>query len=86
LFWGIFLHLILSLSSQNEIGMKNSIPLWLEFLGMGHGKEATNACRPKRRGDYPSTDTWGWSFPSFSMKLRTEKLAFFNIQNSQLRW
>ncbi|MCC5622590.1 hypothetical protein LC574_15205 [Nostoc sp. CHAB 5715] len=34
---------------------------------MGHGEEATNALCPKRRGDYPSTDTWGWSFPSLSM-------------------
>ncbi|QMS88538.1 hypothetical protein HUN01_13375 [Nostoc edaphicum CCNP1411] len=46
----------------------------MEFLGMGnrawgmgHGKEHTNAQCPKRRGDYPSTDTWGWSFPSLSM-------------------
>jgi hypothetical protein len=48
--------------------MKNSIPLWMEFLGIGHGawgighgEEVTyaqcpmpNAQCPKRRGDYPS--------------------------------
>ncbi|WP_339379207.1 hypothetical protein [aff. Roholtiella sp. LEGE 12411] len=37
---------------------------------MGHGKEALpmpEGCRPMRRGDYPFTDTCGWSFPSLSM-------------------
>ncbi|WP_339379178.1 hypothetical protein [aff. Roholtiella sp. LEGE 12411] len=38
---------------------------------MGHGKEAINALYaqykcPKRRGDYSSTDTWGWIFPSLT--------------------
>ncbi|MEH2191847.1 MAG: hypothetical protein V7K98_04175 [Nostoc sp.] len=51
--------------------MKNSIPLWVEFLGMGNEQEPLmpNAQCPKWRGGYPSTDTWGWSLPPLSMKL-----------------
>ncbi|MEH2192810.1 MAG: hypothetical protein V7K98_09225 [Nostoc sp.] len=32
---------------------------------MGNGEESfmLNAQCPKWRGGYPSTDTWGWSFP-----------------------
>ncbi|MBD2608481.1 hypothetical protein H6G81_29165 [Scytonema hofmannii FACHB-248] len=37
--------------------------------GMGHGEEVTNAQCPKRRGDYPSPPTRGWSFPSLSIKM-----------------
>jgi hypothetical protein len=37
---------------------------------MGHGEEVTNArsLSPRRLGRQSSTDTWGWSFPSLSIK------------------
>ncbi|MBD2728044.1 hypothetical protein H6G96_17395 [Nostoc sp. FACHB-892] len=58
--------------------MKNSTHFWDGVFGhgewgMGHGEEVTNALCPKRRGDYPSTDTWGWSFPPLSMNLLLTK-------------
>ncbi|MEH2293908.1 hypothetical protein [Nostoc sp.] len=49
--------------------MKNSIPLWVEFLGMGNGAwgRITNAQCPKSAGGYPSPPTRGWSFwPTFN--------------------
>ncbi|MBD0385857.1 MAG: hypothetical protein ICV54_04795 [Nostoc sp. C3-bin3] len=63
--------------------MKNSIPLWVEFLGMGNGEWGMGNKLPMP-GDYPSTDTWGSSFPSLSMKtaiapMRLSCTAFFRI-------
>ncbi|QMS90349.1 hypothetical protein HUN01_23215 [Nostoc edaphicum CCNP1411] len=54
--------------------IKNSTHKGMKFLGIGNGAwgrsyqcPMPNAQCPKRRGDYPSTDTWGWSFPSLSI-------------------
>jgi hypothetical protein len=49
--------------------MKNSIPLWVEFLGMGKKLPMPNAQCPKRQGGYPSPPMKGWSFPPLSMNL-----------------
>ncbi|MBN3886943.1 MULTISPECIES: hypothetical protein [unclassified Nostoc] len=59
-----------------HILMKNSTPLagW-SFWAWGIGNFFPMPNDPKRRGDYPSTDTWGWSFPSLSMNLTLTKIC-----------
>ncbi|WP_267871557.1 hypothetical protein [Nostoc sp. CHAB 5715] len=43
---------------------------------MGKKLPMPNAQCPKRRGGYPSTDTWGWSFPPLSIKLLLTRHQF----------
>ncbi|MBE9034318.1 hypothetical protein [aff. Roholtiella sp. LEGE 12411] len=55
-------------------GKEATNALYLAYLGFArHESLSTSAIRPKQRGDYLSTDTWGWSSRRFQSRCEDDR-------------